>query len=173
MENPENLYYASKIISGIHFKIISSHKGIKYIFLNEKEVKNYPSTLTKLQYDDPYMFSAFAQLEEYFNLKREKFYIPLDINGTEFQKKIWNELQKIPYGKTVSYLSIAKKIGNEKSIRAVGKANGANPVPIVIPCHRVISANGKIGGYSAGVSIKRKLLELEGSLSLELFKQEA
>lgn len=170
MKNPENLYYASKIISGIHFKIISSHKGIKHIFLNKKELKINSSDLTKLQHDDPYMFSAFAQLEEYFNLKREKFYIPLDISGTEFQKKVWNELQKIPYGKTVSYLSIAKKIGNAKSIRAVGKANGANPVPVIIPCHRVISADGKIGGYSAGISIKQKLLKLEGSLSLELFE---
>jgi methylated-DNA-[protein]-cysteine S-methyltransferase len=125
---------------------------------------------TKLRPDDPYMFSVFTQLEEYFNTERKKFNIPLDIKGTAFQKKIWNELSKIPYGKTVSYKKIAEKVGNKKALRAVGQANSQNPACLIIPCHRVINTNGKLGGYSAGLKVKERLLELEGNLSLELFE---
>jgi len=83
--------------------------------------------------------------------------------GTPFQKKVWIELTKIPYGKTISYLELAKRIGRPKSVRAVANAVGANPLPIQIPCHRVIASNGTIGGYSLGVKMKIKLLKLEGS----------
>ena len=169
MEKPESLYYASDTISGIKFNIFSTRKGIKNIFLNKKISQINFREAIKLYPDDPYMFSVFTQLKEYFNLKREKFYVPLDIEGTEFQKKVWSALQKIPYGKTVSYKDIAEAIGNVKSVRAVGRANGKNPVPIIIPCHRVIEHSGKLGGYSGGSGIKEKLLELEGSLSMELF----
>ena len=85
------------------------------------------------------------------------------IPGTPFQKKVWIELTKIPYGKTISYLELAKRIGRPKSVRAVANAVGANPLPIQIPCHRVIASNGTIGGYSLGVKMKIKLLKLEGS----------
>ena len=101
------------------------------------------------------------QLEEYFDGKRKEFDIPIKLTGTEFQKKVWNELLKIPYGKTVSYKDISIKIGNPKACRAVGMANHNNPILIIVPCHRVINENNKLGGYALGLDLKRKLLELE------------
>lgn len=101
------------------------------------------------------------QLEEYFDGRRKEFNIPIKLRGTEFQKKIWNELLKIPYGATVSYKEIAIKIGNPKACRAVGMANHNNPILIIVPCHRVINENKRLGGYALGLDLKRKLLELE------------
>ena len=169
MKSPENTYYASSVIAGIKFDIFSSRKGIKKIYLNKKSSQLKTKETTKLQPDDPFMFNVFTELKEYFEMQRAKFTVPLDIEGTKFQMKVWTELSKIPFGKTVSYKTIAKKIGDEKAVRAVGRANGANPVPVIIPCHRVIASDGKLGGYSAGEGIKEKLLEVEGCLSLELF----
>jgi methylated-DNA-[protein]-cysteine S-methyltransferase len=104
---------------------------------------------------------AVLQVEEYLAGKRTEFDLPFDIRGTEFQKKVWKELSKIPYGKTCSYRDIAKKIQNEKAVRAVGSANGKNPLSIVVPCHRVIASSGKLAGYAGGVATKTKLLDLE------------
>ncbi|WP_156299382.1 methylated-DNA--[protein]-cysteine S-methyltransferase [Streptobacillus canis] len=101
------------------------------------------------------------QLLEYFNGDRKVFELPLKFEGTDFQKSVWNTLVKIPYGNTKSYKDIAKEINNEKSCRAVGGANNKNPIPIIIPCHRVINKNGSLGGYNGGEYIKRYLLELE------------
>jgi O-6-methylguanine DNA methyltransferase len=165
----ENLFYATQKISGINFKVFSSKKGIRNIFLNKNSIVKNVDT-TRLRADDPFMFNVFSQLEEYLNGQRKKFNVPLDLKGTSFQKKVWSELNKIPYGKTVSYKKVAEKIGNKKALRAVGKVNSQNPVCVVIPCHRVINANGNLGGYSAGLLVKERLLELEGSLSMELFE---
>ena len=148
----------------------ASQKGIRRIFFSRKEMQVKAASLTKLHPDDPYMFNIFTELKEYFNRERKKFTVPLDISGTEFQTKVWNELLKIPYGKLKTYKEIAIKLGNYKAMRAVGRANSTNHAPIVIPCHRVVSSNGKLGGYSGGISLKEKLLEIEGSLSLELFE---
>lgn len=101
------------------------------------------------------------ELEEYFAGRRQKFEVPLDSVGTEFQKRVWNQLKKIPYGQTCSYQDIAKKLKNEKAVRAVGTANGRNPLSIIVPCHRVINASGALGGYAGGLNIKTQLLELE------------
>ena len=101
------------------------------------------------------------ELEEYFEGKRKSFDIPVKLIGTEFQKKVWNELLKIPYGKKASYKDIAIRIGNPKACRAVGMANHNNPILIIVPCHRVINGNGQLGGYALGLDIKKKLLELE------------
>ncbi len=101
------------------------------------------------------------QLIDYFNGTRTTFDIPLLLNGTDFQIQVWQELQKIPYGKTVSYKQIAENIGNPKAVRAVGSANGKNKIPIVIPCHRVIANNGKLAGYAGVTWRKEKLLEIE------------
>jgi methylated-DNA-[protein]-cysteine S-methyltransferase len=169
MKKLENLYRASAVIGGIKFDIFSSRKGIQKIFLNKKASELDIKNTTKLHSDDPFMFNVFGQLKEYFDLQRKKFYISLDIEGTEFQKKVWNELQKIPFGKTATYKEIAVALGNKNAVRAIGRANGSNPVPVIIPCHRVIESSGKLGGYSGGKGIKEKLLELEGSLSMELF----
>jgi methylated-DNA-[protein]-cysteine S-methyltransferase len=101
------------------------------------------------------------QLREYFAGRRREFELPLAPEGTQFQKSVWRELQGIPYGRTISYGELARRIGNPKASRAVGAANGANPIPIVIPCHRVIGANGKLTGFGGGLPIKEKLLHLE------------
>jgi methylated-DNA-[protein]-cysteine S-methyltransferase len=101
-------------------------------------------------------------LDEYFDGRRKRFDIPFSLSGTNFQKQVWKELSKIPFGKTVSYKDIARKIKNPKAVRAVGSANGKNPMCIIIPCHRVIAADGSIGGYSGGITNKQKLLRFEG-----------
>lgn len=104
------------------------------------------------------------QLEEYFNGKRTNFNIKINPIGTDFQKTVWNELINIPYGETRSYNDIALAIGNINSARAVGNANNANKIPIIIPCHRVINSNGFIGGYSGGVNIKKSLIDIERNI---------
>ena len=105
--------------------------------------------------------TAGKQLLEYFSRKRKTFELPLAPAGTEFQGQVWQALCQIPYGETVSYKDIAKKVNNDKAARAVGMANNKNPIPIFIPCHRVIGANGKLVGYGGGLGIKKALLELE------------
>lgn len=105
-----------------------------------------------------------TQLDEYFLGKRKKFYIKINLKGTEFQKKVWMELLKISYGKTKSYSEIASSIGNKNAQRAVGSACNKNPIMIVIPCHRVISKNGKLSGFAYGTDIKEILLNLEKAI---------
>ena len=104
---------------------------------------------------------AMRQLKAYFAGELENFDLPLSPQGTPFQQRVWGELQKIPYGETISYGELARRIGNPKASRAVGLANGSNPISIVIPCHRVIGSNGKLTGYGGGLPIKEKLLALE------------
>lgn len=103
-----------------------------------------------------------TQLAEYFAGERRTFRVPLDLQGTPFQVQVWRTLQKIPFGKAVSYAQEAAMLGKPKAARAVGSANGRNPIPIIVPCHRVVAADGTLGGYSAGLPMKRKLLALEG-----------
>jgi len=108
--------------------------------------------------------NCITQLDEYFRGHRNKFDISINPIGTEFQGKVWHELTKIPFGKTISYLEQAQKFGDEKAIRAIASANGKNPIPIIIPCHRVIGNNGKLTGYAGGLLKKQWLLEHEGAL---------
>ena len=108
------------------------------------------------------LVAAVAQLEEYFAGDRRHFDLPLELAGTDFQKSVWLELAQIPYGETVSYAELALMVGRPHAYRAVGQANGANPIPIVLPCHRVVASGGGIGGYGGGLPMKRKLLTLEG-----------
>lgn len=114
-------------------------------------------------YKNEQLGEAFAQLDEYLEGKRRQFTLPLRPEGTEFQKKIWQELLKIPYGETRSYQQIAAGAGNEKACRAVGMANHNNPIAILIPCHRVVGKNGSLTGYAGGLEIKQRLIELEKS----------
>ncbi len=104
---------------------------------------------------------AIRQLKEYFAGKRADFDLPLAPDGTEFQRTVWRQLQEIPYGETISYGELARRVGNPKASRAVGAANGQNPIPIVIPCHRVIGSNGKLTGFGGGLPTKERLLALE------------
>jgi methylated-DNA-[protein]-cysteine S-methyltransferase len=101
------------------------------------------------------------ELDQYFAGRLKKFTTRLAFNGTPFQVAVWKELTRIPYGETVSYLDLAKRIDNPKAVRAVGMANGANPIAIIVPCHRVIGSNGSLTGFGGGLPTKRALLELE------------
>lgn len=105
---------------------------------------------------------AARQLHDYFNKSLEKFDLPLLLAGTRFQISVWEELQNIPYGTTCSYISLSRKLKNEKAIRAVASANGANAISIIVPCHRIIGADGSMTGYAGGIKAKKKLLEHEG-----------
>ena len=108
------------------------------------------------------LLRAERELREYFSGERREFDVPLHPSGTEFQTRVWNGLRAIPYGTTVTYGELARRIGQPNAARAVGMANHANPLPIIVPCHRVIGADGRLTGYAGGLEIKRKLLELEG-----------
>jgi methylated-DNA-[protein]-cysteine S-methyltransferase len=105
---------------------------------------------------------VITQLREYFEGKRRTFDLELAMRGTEFQLAVWSELQRIPYGDTISYSELARRIGKPSAIRAVGAANGANPIPVIVPCHRVIGSNGTLTGYGGGIERKQWLLALEG-----------
>jgi methylated-DNA-[protein]-cysteine S-methyltransferase len=110
------------------------------------------------------------QLAAYFEKKLIRFDLPLHPKGTQFQREVWRELQRIPYGEVISYGELARRIGKPNASRAVGAANGSNPIPIVVPCHRVIGSNGKLTGYGGGLPIKEALLKLERA-PLQLWEQ--
>ena len=136
--------------------IVANDKGLTRILFGPHAIEGAtkrPSALTN---------TAATQLQEYFAGKRREFDLPLDPQGTDFQLRVWDELKKIPYGETRTYAQIAEAVGSPKGFRAVGLANNKNPLPIVVPCHRVIGAGGKLVGYAAGIKVKRYLLELEG-----------
>lgn len=115
------------------------------------------------------ILEAARQLRAYFGRELRDFDLPLEFHGTDFQLRVWHYLETIPYGTTCSYSHIAETIGRPKAVRAVGAANGANPIPIVVPCHRVIGAGGKLVGYGGGLPLKQRLLELEGCTTMKMF----
>ena len=130
-----------------------------FIFIDKNDLNSNDATQSLL-------LTAIDQLYEYTSGKRNTFDLPLDISlGTEFQQKVWHALQGINHGETISYATLAKRVGNPKGFRAVANANGKNPFSIIIPCHRVIASDGKLGGYTGGLDKKRYLLELERSMS--------
>ena len=133
--------------------------GVTYVHMGVEEMKDAwgPEEAT------PVLSSAVEQLEAYFAGQLEEFDLPLAAGGTDFQRRVWAELVKIPYGETVSYLDIAERIGDRKAVRAVGLANGRNPIAIVVPCHRVIGADGSLTGYGGGQPRKAFLLRLENA----------
>lgn len=143
-----------------HLYLVASEKGLRGIFWNKQNIRIL-KTLDQKQPVQKILHTAAVQLASYFSGQRKDFDIPLDLEGTTFQRKVWGQLSKIPYGKTVSYSDVARKIKNPKAVRAVGSANGKNPVCIVVPCHRVIAADGSIGGYAGGIRVKEQLLALE------------
>jgi methylated-DNA-[protein]-cysteine S-methyltransferase len=132
--------------------LLASEKGLSGIYWDKQNVP--------LQ-ETPLLTQAVQELTEYFEHKRKKFDVPLDLQGTPFQKSVWEQLLKIPYGKTCSYAEIAKRLLNPRAVRAVGAANGKNPVCVIVPCHRVIASDGSLGGYSGGLHIKTQLLAIE------------
>jgi methylated-DNA-[protein]-cysteine S-methyltransferase len=132
----------------------STDKGIASIHFGN----NVPETAAG---DSSFGQKASEQLGEYFNGKRTRFELPLDVQGTPFQRAVWNELQRIPYGETRSYGEIAKAIGKPGAARAVGMANHDNPIAVVIPCHRVVGSDGSLTGYAGGLHLKARLLSIE------------
>ena len=114
-----------------------------------------------VEFEDTVLTQTAKELDEYFLGKRSEFDIPLLMVGSEFQKSVWEALLKIPYGQTSTYKNQAKMIGNEKAIRAVANANGANAISIVIPCHRIIGTDGTLTGYAGGLELKQRLLQME------------
>lgn len=135
----------------------------KIVLVNVVKTKEDIEEMAKnsIQKETSLIKNTKQQLDEYFAGKRKKFDIPIKLEGTDFQIKVWKELLKIPYGETCSYLDIAKRIGNPKASRAVGMANNKNKIIIIVPCHRVIGSNKKLVGYACGLDVKEKLLELE------------
>jgi methylated-DNA-[protein]-cysteine S-methyltransferase len=135
-------------------KIMGTVEGITFVgFVNEK--------LPDINSIHPGLKDCIHQLDEYFKGKRKEFTVKLLLEGTEFQKRVWNQLIRIPYGETVSYKDVAEAIGNVKAVRAVGNANGSNNISIIIPCHRVIGNSGKLVGYGGGLDRKQWLLDHE------------
>ncbi|MBC7500328.1 MAG: methylated-DNA--[protein]-cysteine S-methyltransferase [Herminiimonas sp.] len=112
--------------------------------------------------DHPHLRAGVKQLDEYFSRQRQRFTLPLDLAGTPFQRAVWQQLEAIPFGESITYSQQAQRLGNPGASRAVGSANGRNPVSIVVPCHRVIGASGAVTGYAGGLERKRYLLALEG-----------
>ena len=111
---------------------------------------------------DQVLLSTLQQLEEYFEGKRKIFDMPIGLGGTDFQRRVWMEVAKIPFGQTTTYLKISQKLGNPAAIRAVGAAIGANPILVILPCHRVLGRDGNLTGYAGGLKRKKALLEVEG-----------
>lgn len=136
-------------------EITGNSEGLSSVIFSDVEAKNNSENIPEDLKD------AVIQLQEYFEGSRKEFTLKLDPKGTDFQKRVWEELQKIPYGKTVNYLQIAKRLGDPKVIRAAASANGKNPISIIIPCHRVIGSDGSLTGYAGGLHRKKWLLEHE------------
>lgn len=149
------------MISKVHYKspvgmlcIEEEDGGIISLYLDL-------NTDTSADKGTPVLKNAVRQLEQYFKGERQEFDLPIKLKGTDFQLKVWTALRHIPYGETCSYGEIAKKIGNSKASRAVGGANNKNPILIIVPCHRVIGADGSMVGFGAGIGVKEYLLNLE------------
>ena len=144
-------------------KLAICEENGKIVLVNVVKTKEDIEEIAKnsIQKETSLIKNTKQQLDEYFAGKRKKFDIPIKLDGTDFQIKVWKELLKIPYGETCSYLDIAKCIGNPKASRAVGMANNKNKIIIIVPCHRVIGSNKKLVGYACGLDVKEKLLELE------------
>jgi len=158
MSQEHTAYYQSEI--GL-LEIIGTEQGIKEVRFAEAESPDEPSIDVH-----PCLQDCVRQLDEYFKGERKEFNLELAPDGTSFQQKVWQELLTIPYGKTVSYLDVARAVGDEKAVRAVGSANGQNKIVIIMPCHRVIGSNGQLTGYGGGLWRKEWLLDHERSIAV-------
>lgn len=145
--------------------VVGSDLGIRYVMFSDDA---HPKSLERLHISDSEIHEsvndAMNQLEEYFDGSRRDFELPLDLQGTEFQVAAWNALADIPYGHTASYGQQAASIGRPKAVRAIGGANGRNPVAIVLPCHRIVGADGSLTGFGGGIEVKKWLLDHEQSI---------
>lgn len=153
------MFYTQFAIEPLKFTVYADPEGIFSLFINS--TPRLAKDAIELPPDDPKFFNIKKQMTEYLKGKRKTFRLKYHYQGTKFQHEVWDALKDIPYGTTVSYKTLATRIGNEKAVRAVGGANKLNPLPIIVPCHRVIQADGSLGGYAYGIKIKRLLLDIE------------
>lgn len=161
----------------VHYTVVESPIGELLVTSEGKELtglymewhKGGPEREAHWQRDDAGLKPAGEQLSAYFSGKLQQFDLTLDLRGTEFQRRVWDAVLAIPYGETISYAEVARRIGSPKAVRAVGTAIGRNPVSIVVPCHRVIGSGGGLGGYGGGLDRKTWLLEHERIASSDLF----
>lgn len=144
-----------------HLKLVAHDQALVAVLWENEKLNRVKLAELKQDYSHPILQKTEQQLLEYFSGQRKTFDLTLDFQGTEFQKSVWNTLLQIPFGETRSYKQIAESIGNVKAVRAVGAANGKNPISIIAPCHRVIGANGKLVGFAGGLENKNILLSLE------------
>lgn len=166
-QQAEKIWYNSYVSPLGELKIASSNKGLCRLSPPSESWEDFIVQLRN-QYPDCRLdrglgenSNVIQELKEYFAGRRQQFTCPLDLRGTEFQLKVWEALQNIPYGTTCSYEDVGRAVGKEKGSRAVGQANGLNPVSIIVPCHRVVTKDGKLGGYGGGPEMKKYLLTLE------------
>jgi O-6-methylguanine DNA methyltransferase len=145
--------------------LVASHRGLTSIDFDYEKKKLVAARLNpELAESDAALAETQRQLEDYFAGRLREFTVLLDLQGTDFQLRCWNALLKIPYGETRSYAYQAQAVGSPRGFRAVGTANHYNPIPIIVPCHRVITSGHKLGGYGGGLDLKEKLLSLEGAV---------
>lgn len=143
--------------------LVGSDRGLAAVLWEDDDPSRVRLGSTQEDPRHPVLLQAEQELNEYFAHKRRTFTVKLDPTGTAFQNKVWNALRTIPFGQTRSYGEIADQIGSRKAVRAVGAANGRNPLSIIVPCHRVIGANGKLTGFAGGLNVKAQLLALENA----------
>lgn len=152
--------YESSLLGKV--SIVVCEEGVEGVFLEGDNFAAYLKAHPNLERDEELCQAAKKQLEEYFKGERQVFDLQLVVKGTPFQEKVWESLGQIPYGETISYGELAKRIGNPKAVRAVGGASRANPIPLILPCHRVIGKNGKMVGFMGNqIEMKEKLLAHE------------
>ncbi|QSG84028.1 methylated-DNA--[protein]-cysteine S-methyltransferase [Acinetobacter indicus] len=142
-------------------KLVATDSALVAVIWDNENPKRVRQAELVEQLDHPILLDAQQQLNEYFQGQRQTFELPLDFEGTEFQKKVWQALLNIPFGETRSYRQIAEQVGSPKAVRAVGAANGQNPISIIAPCHRVIGSSSKLVGFAGGLDNKEILLKLE------------
>ena len=147
-------------------RLVATDQGLSHLLFDQQVGEDLESDGDAVEADDhPVLAAATAQLAEYFAGRRQEFDIPLDLTGTEFQRAAWSALASVPFGETRSYRQQAEAIGRPKAVRAIGAANGRNPVPIVLPCHRIVGSDGSLTGYGGGLPIKEFLLSHEQAQS--------
>jgi methylated-DNA-[protein]-cysteine S-methyltransferase len=163
-ETGQKMHVFKEVASPVgRLKLIASDDGLAAILWEHDNPRRVRRNVVAQDDDHPVLLAAERQLEEYFTGRRKAFDLKLDFAGTAFQKKVWQALLTIPFGETRSYAEIARQIGNPSAVRAVGAANGKNPISIVAPCHRVIGSTGKLTGFAGGLDAKAYLLDLESA----------
>ena len=147
-------------------RLVATDQGLSHLLFDQQVGEDPDSDGDAVEADDhPVLAAATTQLAEYFAGRRQEFDIPLDLTGTEFQRAAWSALASVPFGETRSYRQQAEAIGRPKAVRAIGAANGKNPVPIVLPCHRIVGSDGSLTGYGGGLPVKEFLLNHEQAQS--------